>query len=142
MAWERPVLDLPGQTAGQDMSVGAGLAGPGGSGQFLFVKLSPDVDNAALVCDGHDDIPYGVSQGNSKAGDALQVRSLGVSKIVVGGADLKSGDEVGTDNLGRAVKVTPTATGANFGAFVLGVMQEAVSAGAIGTVNLDRKYRV
>lgn len=142
MAWERPVLDLPAIVAGQDFSAAASPALPGlnATGQFLFVKLS--ASDTVVVCNGHDDNAVGISQGNSKNGDALQVRAIGVSKVKVGAANLKAGDEVGSDATGQAVKITPTATGANFGAFVYGVMMEDVSAGDIGTVLLDRKYRV
>jgi len=140
MAWERPVLDLPAIVAGQDFSASGGLAGPNGTGQFLFVKLS--ASDTVVVCNGHDDNAVGISQGNSKSGDALQVRAIGVSKVKVGSGSLKAGDEVGSDSTGQAVKITPTATGANFGAFVYGVMMEDVTNGDIGTVLLDRKYRV
>ena len=140
MAWERPVLDLPAIVAGQDFSATGGLSGPNGTGQFLFVKMS--ASDTVVVCNGHDDNAVGISLGNSKQGDALQVRSIGVSKVKVGAGNLKAGDEVGSDANGQAVKITPTATGANFGSFVYGVMLEDVSATDIGTVLLDRKYRV
>lgn len=142
MAWERPVLDLPGMIAGEDLSITAGLAGPNGSGQFLFGKCQPGVNNAVIHCNAVKDRPVGVIQGNSVAGDAIQVRAIGVTKVVLGAA-VRAGDPVGPDASGRAVKKAETATGANYGEFVCGVMLENGAAlGNIGTLLLGTPYRI
>ena len=145
MAWERPVLDLPGQFAGEDFSVGGALKTLGyqSSGQFLFVKMNPSgAANSIVHCNNHRDRMVGVSQGNSALGDALQVRAIGVSKIVAGEA-LVGGQAVGTNNSGQAVHKNETSTGADYGDFVAGVVLEGVAAaGSLVTVLISSPYRI
>lgn len=142
MAWEVPVLDLPGQIAGADFSSTGGLTGLGGTGQFIFVKMAPGINDTVLPCSSAKDRPVGVSQGNSPLGVALQVRAIGVSKIVAAAA-LAAGDPVGTNSAGRAIKKAETATGANYGEFVAGLVLEGVAAaGSVATVLLQSPYRI
>jgi len=142
MAWEVPVLDLPGQIAGEDFSSVGALTGLNSTGQFLFVKMAPGINDTVLHCSSAKDRPVGVSQGNSVKGDALQVRAIGVSKIVAGAA-VAAGDPVGTDAAGRCVKKAETATGANYGEFVAGlVLEGVVAAGSVATVLLQSPYRI
>lgn len=141
MAWEKELFDIPGILAGEDFTSAGGLSGYNSTGQFLFVEMSGNVTVKHYDGTNTSKIPVGVSQGNSKSGAALQVRNRGVSKVMVGAANLAVGVEVGADSAGRAVVVNPTATGAQFGKFVLGVVLEAASAGDLATVLLDRTYR-
>ncbi len=141
MAWERPVLDLPGILAGEDFSANGGLLGYQGTGQFLFVKITSNM--TVKHCVSGKDRMIGVSQGNSPSGDALQVRAIGVTKVVAGAA-FNAGEAIGTDTNGRAVKKSETATGANYGDFVAGEALEGVlAAGSLGTVYLGGSpYRI
>ena len=142
MAWEARVFDIPGQLAGEDFSSAGGLQGYQGTGQFLFVKVQKPNPNMIVHCNNHKDRPIGVSQGNPVAGDALQVRQLGVSKVVAG-AQVFAGQSVGTDNNGRCVNKNETSTGADYGDFVIGTALEgALAAGNLATVLLQSPYRI
>lgn len=142
MAWERPVLDLPGMVAGEDFSATGGLTGLGGTGQFLWCKMNPGVNDSVLHCNSTKDRMIGVIQGNSVAGDAIQVRAIGVTKLVAGAAFL-AGDAIGTNAAGRGVKKAETSTGANYGDFVGGVaLENCGGAGNVGTVLIISPYRI
>lgn len=127
MAFECRVLDIPGIIAGEDFSSTGGLSGYQSTGQFLFVKLPTNgADLTVVHCDSHRDKPIGVSQGNSVAGDALQVRAIGVTKLVAGAA-VKRGQSIGTDNSGRGVPKNETSTGADYGDYVCGEALDSVA---------------
>lgn len=137
MAWEAPIQNLPGQTAGSDFSTGNGYSS---TGQFLITKISGD--NAHVPCTNHADRPSGIAQTNPKSGDALTVMSLGVSKVITGSGGLAAGQEYGPDAQGKAVAKNATTTGADLGDCVLGVCLEGAAAGALATVTVGAPYRV
>lgn len=140
MAWERPVLILPAQLAGEDMSVNA--YGYQGSAQFLFVKQNPARDaDTVVTCTSVKDRPRGVLQNNPESGEAAAVMSSGVTKVVAG-ATVSPGDQVGTDAHGRCVRKNETSTGANYGDFIKGECLEGGAVGDLITVNLDTTYRI
>lgn len=142
MAWERPVLDLPAIVAGEDFSSAGNLSGYQSTGQFLWVKMDPkNIDNQVVHCNNHRDRMVGVSQGNSKSGQALQVRAIGVTKLVAG-ENLVAGQAVGTNNSGQAVHKNETSTGADYGDFVGGVVLEGAVNAALVTVLLTSPYRI
>ena len=137
MAWEYPILNLPGQTAGADFSTGNGYLS---TGQYLITKMSGD--NAHVPCSSAHDQPSGIAQTNPVNGDALSVMALGVSKVMVGSGGLVAGQAYGPDAQGKAVAKGPTATGANFGDFVMGFCLEGAAAGALATVTVVPPYQV
>lgn len=137
MAWERPVLIIPGQIAGSDFRTGNGY---GSVGQYLIVKQTA-VDNTHVPCTAVGDRPSGISQDKPNTGEALGVMSMGVSKVTAGSGGLTAGDEYGTDTQGRAVRKASSGTGANFGQFVLGTVLEAAVEGALATVTVYPPYR-
>lgn len=139
MAWEAPVLDLPGQVAGSTFATGNGY---NGTGQFLFVKMS--ASNTVVPCSAVTDIPLGVSQGNSASGDAIQIRVLGVTKVYVGtgGLTIDADTFVGTDAQGKAVMKRPTSSGANYGNYARGIALETANAGELGTILLIGPWTV
>jgi len=137
MAWERPVLIIPGQIAGSDFRTGNGS---GSTGQYLLVKQTA-VDNTHVPCTAVGDRPSGISQDKPNTGEALGVMSMGVSKVVAGSGGLTAGDEYGTDTQGRAVTKASSGTGANFGQFVVGTVLEAAAEGALATVTVGAPYR-
>lgn len=143
MAWERPVLILPGMIAGEDLSTSSGLTGYGSSGQYLFAKMNPNnVALSVVHCNSVRDRPLGVIQGNPASGKACDVMVYGVTKVVAGEA-LVPGLEVGPNAAGRAVRKNPTSTGANYGDYVAGVILEgALAAGSLATMLLTGPYRI
>jgi hypothetical protein len=143
MAFERPVLDIPGIIAGEDFSSAGSLTGLNSTGQFLFVKLPTNGTDLTVVhCNAHHDRPIGVSQGNSKSGDALQVRAIGVTKVVAGSA-IKRGQNIGTDNAGRGVPKNETSTGADYGDYVAGIALDSVAAaGSVFSCLISSPYRI
>lgn len=144
MAWEFRLMDVPAALAGVDFSGrnGGTTNGYQSTGQFLFVKLT--ADNTYAPC-AIGDMPTGVSQTNPVAGSGtlgdftgksigVGVRAKGVSKIMVGAADLSAGDVVGPDANGAAVKRVLTSGGADAGRFVGGYILEGASAGNLATM--------
>lgn len=142
MAWEAPVQDIPSAVAGADFTgVNGGTThGYQGTGQFLLCKLSGD--STYVPCSNLFDVPVGISQTNPKSGDAIQMRVLGVSKVMVGVGGLLAGNLYGSDANGLAIAKGPTATGANLGQYVLGYVVEGAAAGALATVYVAPPYSV
>lgn len=136
MAYELPILILPGQVAGSDFSTGNGY---GGTGQFLITKISGN--DTHVPCTAVTDRPSGIAQGNPTTGAALGVMAIGVSKVFVGSGGLTAGDEYGTDTQGKAVRKAASNTGANFGQFVLGTVLVGAAAGELATVTVGAPYR-
>lgn len=91
MAFEGPMIMIPGLIAGADLSAA--------SNQFKFVKLS--ANKTVVVCTAVTDKPIGVLQNTPTSGQAATVCGLGVTKVQ-GDADLGYGDEIGTSNDGQA----------------------------------------
>lgn len=137
MAFELPILILPGQVAGSDFSTGNGY---GSTGQYLITKSS-GANNTHVPCTATTDRPTGISQNNPASGGALGVMSIGVSKVLIGTGGLTAGDEYGTDTQGKAVRKAASNTGANFGQFVLGTVLEGGAAGELATVTVGAPYR-
>ncbi|WP_431490968.1 hypothetical protein [Paraburkholderia fungorum] len=136
MAYELPILILPGQVAGSDFSTGNGY---GSTGQFLITKISGN--DTHVPCTAVTDRPSGIAQGNPTTGAALGVMAIGVSKVFVGSGGLTAGDEYGTDTQGKAVRKAASNTGANFGQFVLGTVLVGAAAGELATVTVGAPYR-
>lgn len=73
--------------------------------QFRFVEMSGS--DQIDVCDGTADIAIGVLQNDPLAGQAAQVRHLGVSKVVTNGTTnggISIGSWVGTDAVGKGIR--------------------------------------
>ncbi len=106
MATEAPLIHDGSQTtASVNMANAAGLTGPGGSGQFLAVKITGARTVAydstgASVC-------YGILQNKPAIGQVADVGILGVSKAVAGAA-FAAGTLLMTDSSGRVITRTST----------------------------------
>jgi hypothetical protein len=96
------------------------LAGPGGSGQFLFASIQ--ASRVVQVSTTIGAKCYGVLQNTPMAGDAADVGFFGHSKMVAG-ASITAGAEIMCDASGRAVTWT-----AGSGYFKQGIALETVSA--------------
>lgn len=108
MAIEVPGFRPAGFVAAADLS----------AKQYRFVKpTSTDMNVNACSVAGEGAI--GVLQNSPSQGQEAEVMISGVSKVEAA-ETLVSGDYVGTDNQGRAVKIDHTATGADNGSFILG----------------------
>lgn len=88
MAWELPVLDLSLE-AGADLS----------AKQFYLVKLD---SSGRVVLAGAAERAIGVLQNKPLAGEAAQVRVLGVSKVI-SGYSFGVGTVLASDSAGKAV---------------------------------------
>lgn len=91
--------------SGADLSNTGGLAGPGGSGQFLAVKLSTAADRTILLQNAANSDIYGILQNKPKSGEAGNVCTYGQSKAVYG-ATVTAGVFLTTDSSGRLVTAT------------------------------------
>src|SRR5687768_2741480 len=99
MAFENPLYCPPGLVAGADLS----------AHQFKFVKLS-GTGLQVVVCSAAGENAFGVLQDKPDAqGKAASVATLGVSKVVAGGA-IAPGDLVTTDAQGRAIAAAKAST--------------------------------
>jgi hypothetical protein len=96
MAWEGPQTKLVGVKAGADLST---------TGQYLFVKVDSNGD--VVLCAGTTDTPAGVLQNKPKSGEAAEVCSVGVTKLI-GGADLAKGAIIATTAAGKAQAAVST----------------------------------
>jgi len=108
MATEGPTIHDGGQCfAGVNMSASAGLTGPGGTGQFLAVKLTAARTLAPVAA--ATDIVYGILQNDPIAGYVCDVVIFGVTKAINGVAGaLAAGVRVMCDTSGRAIVGTST----------------------------------
>lgn len=124
MAVEGVMIREGTYVAGANFSNTAGLAGPGGSGQFLAVKQSTAADRTVLLGNtaGTIDI-LGILQNKPVSGDAADICILGTTKAVYGGT-VVAGAFLTTDASGRLV----TATTGQL------ACAKAVTAGVIGDV--------
>ncbi|NPV72075.1 MAG: DUF2190 family protein [Firmicutes bacterium] len=118
MAYEIPVFDFTLEAAA-DLS----------ASQYRFVRV--DANGRAALC-GAGQPAVGVLQNKpSAAGQAAQVRALGITKVVAGAAIAK-GALVASDASGQAVAATVTTanttTGALTGSHVAGIALEAAAA--------------
>lgn len=94
MAVEGSQLTLVGVSASADLS----------AKQFRVMKVSGDL--TVTVTAAVTDKPAGILQDAPVSGQPASVCFSGVSKVRAGGT-VTAGDEVGTDNAGRVVTITP-----------------------------------
>lgn len=106
MATEAPLIHDGAQcVAAANYSNGAGLAGPGGSGQFLAVLISA-ARTVAIDTTGAQ-LCYGILQNKPTQGQVADVGIVGVSKAVAGAA-FSAGALLMTDSSSRLVTRTST----------------------------------
>jgi large exoprotein involved in heme utilization and adhesion len=105
MAWELSLFDVSFE-AGEDLS----------EAQFLAVALN---SHGKVVKAKSNTLPIGVLQDNPKEGQAANVRMLGISKVVAGGA-FAIGDVLTADDDGRLIA-------ASTGDYPIGLALEAAA---------------
>jgi hypothetical protein len=105
MAWELSLFDVSLE-AGEDLS----------NAQFLAVALD---SNGKVVKAKSDTLPIGILQDKPKEGQAANVRMLGISKVVAGGA-IEIGDVLTADDDGRLIA-------ASTGYYPIGIALEAAA---------------
>jgi hypothetical protein len=105
MAWELALFDVSLE-AGEDLS----------EAQFLAVALD---SRGKVVKARSDTLPIGILQDNPASGQAANVRMLGISKVVAGGA-FPVGSVLAADDNGRLVAASP-------GDFPIGIALEAAA---------------
>ena len=102
------------------------LAGPSGSGQFLWVILSQSADRAAILNSAAGAQAYGVLLNKPASGEVCDVAIFGVTKAVVAAAGVTRGKP----QMATATGATTDWT-AGSGYAQLGVALESGSSGAI-----------
>lgn len=125
MAWEQDLFTIPGAQAATDLS----------TKQFYCVKKN-STDYRFALCAVDGEIFDGVLQDKpDTAGDACEVRALGVTKVIAGEA-LTAGDLWGTDSSGKAKKIEPTQTGADIRDYFAGRVLVGASANEYAVVTI------
>ena len=112
MAWELPIMKLPGLAAGADLS----------AQQFRGVKLTAANTVGAIAAD--TDAVLGVLQNNPTAGQTAEVMTVGVTRMAASAA-IAVGAPVGVAADGRAVT---RALGTDTTKHVIGTALEAAAA--------------
>ncbi len=107
MAYEGPMIKIPGLTASADLS----------AKQYFFVKLSGE--QTVTVCSASTDTPIGVLQNAPGSASAAEVVCFGITKVI-GSADLNFGDKIGTGSGGHAVAKTAGTVGYIVGQVIRG----------------------
>lgn len=126
MAWEKDVFTVPGLQANGDMS----------SDQFKCVKGDLTTDYYVDLCDTDGEAFLGVLQNKpSAAAAAAEVRALGVTKVVAA-ETLTRGMLWGVGSAGTAKEVAASATGADTGDYIAGMVIVGASAGEYATVTI------
>ena len=121
MAFEGPMILIPGLTASADLS----------AKQYYFVKISGA--NTVTVCAATTDKPIGILQNAPVSGEAAVVAMSGVSKVS-GDANLAAGDSVGTSSDGQAAAYTVSDTTK----YIVGqVVLDNSAAGGLATIAFD-----
>lgn len=95
MAYEGPMLCIPGLKSGADLSAS--------TNQYKFVKLT--AARTIGLCAAVTDKPIGILQNTPGSGEEATVACMGVSKVQ-GDANLAVGDSVGTSSDGQAAAYT------------------------------------
>lgn len=132
MASESPLLHDGAQTvAAANYGNLAGLAGPGGSGQFLAVLLSAAADRTSALVAAAGAQAYGILQNKPALGEVADVGIYGITKAVAG-ATITRGSYLMTDTSGRLV-----AWVAGSGYAQLGVAIESAVVGQIFTAYIQ-----
>lgn len=127
MATESPLIHDGAQTvAAANYSNGAGLAGPGGSGQFLAVALSQAADRTSLLASVLGQQVYGILQNKPVAGEVADVGIFGVTKAVVGASGSTRGKPQMVDATGAITDWVSGAASAQIG--------YAIESGASGAI--------
>ena len=85
MATEAVQIRDGSMVAGANYSNGAGLSGPGGSGQYLVVNASTVADRTVVLSTTIGMQVYGILQNKPTSGAAADVCLFGISKVVSGG---------------------------------------------------------
>lgn len=93
MAFEQPGFKPTALSASADQT----------GNQYKFVKISGSL--TVTVCAAITDQIFGVLQDEPLSGEAAEIVSTGITKVVAGGT-ITAGDPIGTDANGKAVKVT------------------------------------
>jgi hypothetical protein len=124
MAWELPGFNIGNLVADVAMT----------SHQFKCVKMST-TNNTFSLCDTDGEVVLGVLQDKPGAGEAGDIMSLGVTKVVAA-ETLTAGDTWGTDGSGLAKKVEGTVTGADVGDYSAGVVLEGAAVNELATVTI------
>ncbi len=113
------------QDARNSTNTGTTLAGPSGSGQYLFVTLSTtNVARTVTIASTNASanfptiIPYGVLQNKPRGGEAADVGIFGISKVVAASTSILAGSVLALSSAaGTAGQVTlwTTSIGAKVG---------------------------
>ena len=114
MAYELPVLKIPGLTAAADLS----------GKQFYFVKLT--AAKKVNVCTAATDKPIGILQNKPTANQPAEVMAIGISKVSSDAA-LSLGDLIGPSADSQADAKVP---GTDLTEYIAG--QVLVASGAAG----------
>ena len=115
MAFEQPGFKPTAFSASADQT----------GNQYKFVKISGPL--TVTVCSAITDPIFGVLQDEPLSGEAAEIVSTGITKVVAGGT-VTAGDPIGTDANGKAVKVT---LGTDTTKFAVGY---ALDSGVVGDV--------
>lgn len=107
MATEAPLLRHTQCVAAANYSITAGLDGPNGAGQFLFVNISAARTVAVVATSAT--VIHGVLQNDPTLGQAADVGFMGVTKVVAGAA-ISAGAGLMSDTAGRAITATTAGT--------------------------------
>lgn len=91
--------------------------------QYRFLKPDLATDGQANVAAAASDLLIGVLQNTPALGEAIQLRTIGISKILLGGT-VTRGDRLTSDAVGRAITAV--------GAVVVGAI--AVQSGLVGDI--------
>jgi hypothetical protein len=106
MATEGPLLHDGGQcVAAANYSNTAGLAGPGGSGQFYAVAKPATTNRAVALAAATGVAVYGILQNKPLAGDPADIGFFGISKALAAGT-IAVGADVMTNASGLMVAWT------------------------------------
>lgn len=122
MAWEVPVLKIPGLTASADLT----------AKQFYLVKMSGE--KTVTVCNAVTDVPVGVLQNAPDNGQQAEVMAIGISKVS-GDEDLAYGNLIGASSDGQAQAV---AAGSETTVYIVGhVIEGNGAAGGLATALIN-----
>ena len=128
MATENVLIQDGTQVAAANYGNGAGLSGPGGSGQFLVVAQSTVADRTVVLASAIGQQAFGILQNKPLAGQAADVAFAGQPKAVAGGT-IARGAALMTDASGRLITWT-----AGSGYAQLAVAMESAVVGQIFSV--------